>query len=168
MKYEPHTQAPLVSLPIGIIECLLTMRSALDNDVALALRRSIGGNSPSGDQPPPSIAVVDRRKYSAEFLGVGFSVNTLAAVFGRVVDLMTDVAPEALVSLAEVRTRGRRLISLEPRGIHLNSPHLPVMQTASGWWISSNISQVQLRQALRTLCEVSRLTFRRDVKFAMR
>jgi hypothetical protein len=92
-------------------------------------------------------------------------VDTLAALFGRVVDMMADVAPENLVSLAGIRTRGRRFISLEPHGIHPYSPHLPVLQTASGWWISKNISQDQLKLALRAICDVSGLRFGEDLRF---
>jgi hypothetical protein len=172
MKCETPSQAVLVSLPISIIEALLTMRSVLDGDVASALGKSIGGaplsNTPMLDRPSPHVAIIKHGKYAAEFLGVGFSVNTLAAVFGRVVDIMADVAPEVLVSLAAIRTRGRRFVSLVPRGIHPHSPHLPVLQTASGWWISNNISQDQLKQALRSLCDVSGLNFGKDLKFPVR
>jgi hypothetical protein len=172
MKCESRAQTVLVSLPVSIVEAILTMRCALDDEVASALGKSLAGARPVDtallDQPPPRVAVHDRGKYAADFLGVGFAVNTLAAVFGRVVDMMADVAPEALVSLAEVRTRGRRFVSLAPRHIHPRSPHLPVLQTASGWWISKNISQDQLKLALRTLCKVSGLNFGGDIKFPLK
>ncbi|SDX86296.1 hypothetical protein [Roseicitreum antarcticum] len=172
MKCETATQAVLVSVPISVVEAILTLRSALDDDVASALGKSLAGartvNTAQLDPPPTSVAVHERGKYAAEFLGVGFSVDTLAALFGRVVDMMADVAPENLVSLAGIRTRGRRLISLEPRGIHPYSPHLPVQLTASGWWISKNISKDQLRSALRTVCEISGLTFGKDLRFPFR
>ena len=172
MKCETSTQTVLVSLPISFIEALLTMRSALDGEVASALGKSVGGapasNKAVSNRPAPDVALAEQGKYAAEFLGVGFSENTLAAVFGRVVDMMAEVAPETLVSLATVRTRGRRFISLEPRDIHPHSPHLPVMRTKSGWWISKNISKDQLKLALRTLCEVSDLSFGKDLKFPLR
>ena len=172
MKYEPSTQTALVSLPISFIEALLKMRSALDDDLALALRKSVGSAPASNKIPPvqqpPDVAAPERGKYAARFLGVVFSANTLATVFSQVVDMMADVAPEELVKLAAIRTRGRRFVSREARDIHPHSPHLPVMQTTSGWWISKNISQPQLKQALRTLSKESGLSFGKDIKFPLR
>lgn len=172
MMYETSAQTALVSLPVSFIEALLTMRSALDDNVASALGKSVGGaqasNKAVSKRPAPEVVAPELGKYAAELLGVAFSTNTLAAVFGRAVDLMAEVAPEALVSLALIRTRGRRLISLEPRDIHPNSPHLPVMRTESGWWISKNISKDQLKLALRALCKVSGLSFGKDLKFPLR
>lgn len=82
---------------------------------------------------------------------------------------MTDyVARDVLMSLAEVRTRERRYIALQPDEIHLRSPHLPVMQTPSGWWISKNIGRDQLMGALRELCRISELDFGVDVKFSLK
>ncbi len=172
MKCETPEQTALVSLPISLIEAMLKMRSALDDHLASALEKSVGGTLASNkaifNQPAPNFAAPERGKYAAEFLGVVFSANTLANVFGRVVDMMADVAPEALVKLAAIRTRGRRFVSREPHDIHPRSPHLPVTQTQSGWWISKNISQDQLKQALRNLCKVSGLGFGKDLKFPLR
>lgn len=171
MKFETSTKTALVSLPISLIEALLTMRSALDDDVAEVLRNTAGcspvTNKLTSDRTSLDVIVPQRGKYAAEFLGTAFFENTLAAIFGRAVDMMADVAPEALVSLATVRTRGRRFISLNPNDIHPFSPHLPVMQTESGWWISKNISTDQLKLALRALCRVSDLSFGKDLKFPL-
>lgn len=171
MKVESSTQTALVSLPLSVIEALLTMRSALDENVAGELRAitgcSPGASKPTPDRPSPDVFVPERGKYAAEFLGTAFFGNTLAAIFGRAVDMMADVAPEALVSLSTVRTRGRRFISSEPHGIHPFSPHLPVMRTESGWWISKNISKDQLKLALREMCAVSELSFGKDLKFPL-
>jgi len=171
MKFETSTQTAQVSLPISLVEALLTMRSALDEDVADALRSitgcSQGTSKPMSDRPSSDVIVPQSGKYAAEFLGTAFFENTLAAIFGRAVDMMADVAPEALVSLTSVRTRGRRFISLEPHDIHPFSPHLPVMRTESGWWISKNISKDQLKLALRELCKVSELSFGKDLKFPL-
>ena len=169
MRYETATQTVLVAMPISIVEAILT---EVHNDVASALGISLAGaqtiNTAVLDAPKTSFPVHERGKYVAEFLGITFTVDTLAALFGRVVDMMADVAPENLVSLAGIRTRGRRFISREPRGIHPYSPHLPVQLTSSGWWISKNISKDQLKSALRTVCESSGLTFGKDLRFPIR
>ena len=172
MNCETSARTVLVSLPITFVEALLHMRSAFDDEIASAVgesvRRTPASTTTLSDQPILDAVIPARGKYAAEFLGVAFFANSLAAVFGRVVDMMAEVAPEALVSLAAIRTRGRRFVSREPRDIHPHSPHLPVMQTESGWWISKNISQGQLKQALRTLCRVSDLSFGKDLKFPLR
>jgi hypothetical protein len=172
MNCETPTQAVLVSLPISFVEAILTLQSALDDNVTSALGKSLAGartvSTALLDPPATSFAVHERGKYAAEFLGVGFSADTLAAIFGQVVDMMAAVAPEALVSLAAIRTRGRRFISKEARGIHPHSPHLPVQQTDSGWWISKNISQDQLKSALCAICEASGLTCGKDLMFPVR
>jgi hypothetical protein len=40
------------------------------------------------------------------------------------------------------------------------------MKTASGWWISKNIGQEDLKRALWALCQASNLTFGLDVTFS--
>lgn len=171
MNCETSARTVLVSLPISFVEALLNMHSALDDKIVFTLgesvRRTPASTTTLSHQPILDAVISERGKYAAEFLGVAFSANTLAQVFGRIVDMTAFVAPEALVSLATIHTRGRRLISLKPNEIHPHSPHLPVMQTKSGWWISKNISQDQLRQALRTLCKVSGLSFGKDLKFPL-
>jgi hypothetical protein len=172
MNRECLANAVLVSLPMNFVEAILSVRSALDDDVTSALQKILAGargaNGHTLDLPSPRTGVLYQGKYGAELLGVGFTVDTLADVFGRVVDMLADVAPEVLVSLSEVRTRGRRLVALDQRHIHPRSPHLPVLRTTSGWWISKNISKEQLKLALRMTCEVSGLTFGKDIKFPIR
>lgn len=172
MSNDCRANEVVVSLPITFIETIISLRSSLDQDVASALAKSLADArtriAPPLNPPSPSFAVNDRGKYAAEFLGVRFAAATLAEVFCRVVDMMADVAPEVLVSLSEIRTRGRRLVSKDPHQIHPYSPHLPVLRSASGWWLSKNISQCQLKLALRKTCEMSSLTFGKDIKFPLR
>lgn len=171
MNHESLTNTVLVSLPMTFVEAVLAMRSALDEDVAAALQISLAGayhfDRIAFDQPSPCMPVPEHGKYAAEFLGVRFAVDTLASVFCRIVDMMADIAPEALVSLSEIQTPGRRFVAMDPRHIHRRSPHLPVLKTDAGWWISKNISKDQLKLALRKTCEVSGLTFGKDIKFPL-
>ncbi|SIS92143.1 hypothetical protein [Phaeovulum vinaykumarii] len=172
MSNKCHANEVVVSLPITFVEAILSVRSSFDQGVASALAKSLVDartlNEQHLPQPVPSVAVPDRGKYAAEFLGVRFAAATLADVFCTVVDMMAEVAPEALVSLSEIRTPGRRFVAKDPHQIHPHSPHLPVLRSVSGWWLSKNISQGQLKLALRKTCEVSRLTFGKDIKFPLR
>lgn len=171
MNHLSITNAVLVSLPVPFVEAILAARSALDDDAAMALHKSLEiarkldrhvSVQPSHLIPPP-----ERGKYAAEFLGVRFAADTLAGVFCRIVEMMADIAPEVLVSLSEIQTPGRRFVAMDPRRIHRRSPHLPVLHTDAGWWISKNISKDQLKLALRKTCEVSGLTFGKDIKFPL-
>lgn len=172
MTCRASAQTVLVPLPISIIEVLLAMRSALDDELASALQEGAHGipatSTSLPDQPILDTVTPKRGKYAAEFLGVPFAAGTLAEVFGQIVDMMAVVAPEALVLLSEIRTRARRYVSLTAGEVHFISPYLPTIQTKSGWWISKNVSRRQLGQALRTTCAVSKLTFGEDIKFPLK
>lgn len=145
MNHISMTNTVLVSLPMPFVEAILAARSTLDKDAAAALQKSLEIarklDRHVSDQPSHFIPTPERGKYSAEFMGVRFAIDTLAGVFRRIVEMMAEVAPEALASLSEIRTRGRRLVAMNPCHIHPYSPHLPVLQTDAGWWISKNISQ---------------------------
>ena len=173
MSCEIRNRTVLVSLPVSFVEALLDMRTALDDDLASALEKAVGGSPASSASQPcetnPKTITPGRGNYTAEFLGVAFSANTLPEVFERVIDMTADVAPEALDSLAKRRspTGARRYVAREPGMVHLNSPRLPVARTTSGWWISKNISRENLIGALRALCEVSELSFGKDLKFPL-
>ena len=108
------------------------------------------------------------RKYAGEFLGTSLHARTLPEFFADVINLASAVAPEALVELSTWRTSARRFVAAEPEAVHPRNPHLPVLKTASGWWISRNIGQEDLERALSALCSVSRLTYGRDVMFTAR
>jgi hypothetical protein len=172
MTCENPAEAVVVSLPISVVEAILGLRSALDDDVAAALGKSLPSARPMAAAlpvpPSPRCNTLRRGKYRAAFLGVEFDADTLPTVFGRIVDMMAEVAPEALVSLAEICTGRRRFISRDRLRIHLSKPDLPVLQTASGWWISRNISEDQLKLACRKMCAVAGLTFGQDIKFPLR
>jgi len=159
----------LIPLPATFIAALLKIREALDNDVVSTLETGLASGafpvigSASEEMPipprPPS------QKYTTEFLGKTVTTRTLPEVFAKIVDMTDDVAPEVLESLSKVSSRTRRFVARNPERIHPGSPHLPVMRTDSGWWISKNIGQEDLKRALRALCSAAGLRFGKDVKF---
>ena len=93
------------------------------------------------------------------------SASTLPEIFAQVVDLTAEVASEALDKLAATRARKRRFVARNPEAIHPGRSDLAVMQTASGWWISKNISQADLKRALQALTHAAGLSFGEDIKF---
>lgn len=159
----------LVPLSSSFIEALLKLRVVFDDDLVSALRTSLADSTAPSAAPAqaksPAVSTLPRGKYAAEFLGITVATRTLPEVFARIVDMTAIAAPEALERLARVRTRERRFISRDPQEIHLGNRHLPVMQTTSGWWISKNTGQEDLKRALRALCQTSGIDFGTDVKF---
>lgn len=177
MKLEAPDCMVSVTLPAKFVDALLSLHgawpgTALGNlQAALAVR----------PKPQPTVATPTksspfagatftplRGKYLAEFLGVEFSERTLPYVFAAVVNMTAVAAPEALDRLSEIKTSKRRYIGRSKEAVHFGNKKLPVMQTSSGWWISKNIGQDDLRRALRELCRASGLTFGVDVKFQYR
>lgn len=117
-------------------------------------------------EPPPSLPAVHAAKHGCDVLGTRLFESSLGSLFGEVIDLMDKVAPDALERLASRRSSwARRYISRDPNGVHIASPHLPVIRTKSDWWLSANVGSDQILHALRTLCEVSGLEFGKDVIF---
>jgi len=160
-----------VPLPVIVINALLTIRRGLDKDLVSAIEAALECCSASptegSSQETAGVTEPPNGQHTAEFLGVPFATNTLPEVFEEFVNMTAVVAPEALCILSEVRTSGRHYVARKREEIHMNSSHLPVMQTSSGWWISKNISKLQLKAALRALCDAADLQFGEDVKFPL-
>jgi len=169
MKPDLSEDTIQVSLPASFVYQLLKVHEAFEIGVIEALRSSVGDKPPSNPVVEPTLieAVIEPspKKYSAEFLGVGISAWTLPEVYAQIVDLMGQAAPDALEKLATFRSRKRRYLARSPGLIHPDNEYLPVMQTTSGWWISKNIGQEDLKRSLRALAGAAGLTFGRDVIF---
>lgn len=171
MKFDLTERTVLVPLPAHFVDALIKMHATLSADLVGALEASIEdtprslseGRPVKTSQAPP----LPDRKYAAEFLGTPFTTWTLPEVFAGIVDMTAMVAPEALNKLAEMSARRRRFVARNPEAIHPGNRDLPVMQTASGWWISKNIGQEDLKRALRALSDATGLKFGSDVKFSL-
>ncbi len=171
MKSEVVDRTVLIRLPATFIDALLKMRGALDKDLASVLETGLTSCSASVIEFSPEKKATTTKpssgKHTTEFFGIPFVTRTLPEAFAEIVDMTAEVAPEALDSLSEVKARTRRFVARRPEAIHPGNPGLPVMQTTSGWWISKNVGQEDLKRALRALCNAAGLTFGRDVKFPL-
>lgn len=163
MNSDSAQRSVIVSLPIEFVEALLATHAKLDADLTDALKFSMSErlSHVCEDSDGP---LLPAGKYAVEFLGVHVAARTLPAVFSQIVDLMAEVAPEALETLAFLKARTRRFIALDPKAIHQGNRNLPVMQTSSGWWISKNIGREDLERAMRALCSASGLAYGNDLK----
>lgn len=170
MTIEISKRTILVALPESVVGALLQMNASLNEGLADSLQRSIAGstNEPARrDQEPKAklCPLPQAGKYSAEFLGTTLTARTLPEIFAQVVDLTAEVAPEALHELAAIYARKRRFVARNPEAIHPGRPDLAVMQTESGWWISKNIGQEDLKRGVQALAQAAGLTLGEDIAF---
>jgi hypothetical protein len=170
MTIEISERTMLVALPESMVGALLQMSASLNAGLAGSLQSLIAGsiNEPAERDREPNAkarSMPQAGKYSAEFLGATLIAWTLPEIFAKAVDLTAHVAPEALDRLASMRASKRRFVARNPEKIHPGRPDLAVIRTASGWWISKNIGQEDLKRALQALAQAAGLSFGEDVKF---
>ena len=153
-----------------MITTLLQMNATLNDGLAIHLRSFITelADEPAKVDLVPSVNASSQLrygKYSTEFLGEKITAQTLPEFFSQFVDLVENVAPEAVYKLATMRANKRRFVARTREAIHPARSDLPVMQTSSGWWISKNIGQEDLKRALKALADATGLKFGYDIKF---
>lgn len=170
MTMEISERKMLVALPESVVGALLTMNASLNAGLADSLQNLIASptNVPARRDHEPNASTCSQLqawKYSAEFLGTTLSARTLPEIFAQVVDLTAEVAPEALDELTTMRAAKRRFVARNREAIHPGRRDLDVMRTASGWWISKNIGQEDLKRALQALARAAGLSFGGDIKF---
>lgn len=170
MTRETSTRTVLV--PKAVAEALLTLGSALDDELRDTLKQCLAGTCLWNTSPSSLLSEASFKPghggYEAEYLGTEFAARTLPEVLARIVDMTAEVAPEVLVALAKQRARKRRYIARTREEVHPGNQHLPAMKTASGWWISKNIGREDLIRTLRALCRTSGLDFGEDLRFRLR
>lgn len=150
MTTNLHRDEVVISLPASFVDALLKMHGAFDSRVLEELQSSVRVETCIMSAiEPKSLETVSEplpKKYSAEFLGISITAWTLPELYAQIVDMTALVAPDALDKLAGFRARTRRFVARTPELIHPGNKYLPVLQTASGWWISKNIGQVDLKR----------------------
>lgn len=171
MTIEISDGKMLVALPEGVVGALLQIHDSLNADLVGYLHGLIADSenkSAASDCKygtiPKSIQKPD--KYLAKFLGELVSGSTLPEIFAQIVDLTAEVAPEALDKLAATSAKIRRFVARNPEAIHPGRRDLPVVLTSSGWWISRNIGQEDLKRALQALAQAAGLKFGEDITFS--
>jgi hypothetical protein len=169
MNNIPNSALVHVELSAEMITALLQIASSLDQQTGVRfneLKAEVREEGPAsfGQITPTQPS---REKYLATLLGERLSAPSLPELFGRVIDAMAGVAPEAVEALASMKSHRRRFVSRIPEGIHPGRRDLPVMKTSSDWWISRNIGREDLVRGLRALAEAAGLEFGDDITFAV-
>lgn len=170
MTNEASDPTMLVELPTSVVGALLQMNASLNAGLADSLQTMVAGSTNQAakrdhESNAKACSMLPAGKYSAEFLGAPLVAWTLPKLFAQVVDLTAGVAPEALDRLAGMCASKRRFVARNPEAIHPGRRDLAVMKTASGWWISKNIGQKDLKRALQAMAEATGLNFGADIVF---
>jgi len=178
VEAENNTDFVFVELPIPFVRGLLALTHLMDERVSGSLRTAIEAHdktsieSEQHNQPSPmhnkdSIHVAEVSSRVAEILGQRVLGATLPEMFARCIDLIEERDPCAVNRLAQRKTHARRYVARERESIHFKSPHLnpQTIQTKSGWWVSTNVSEPQVTRALSHLARAANLKFGEDIIF---
>ena len=163
-----------VDLPLAFVEGLLAFIRHVDNPVRAALEAHCPPSTEQQLKTSPRTVCLkasgncsSNQSMAAEILGQIVRGATLPDLFGRCVDLVHDLDPEVIERLSREKTHARRYVARKPDAIHVRSPHLGTRKTASGWWISANVSEQQVRKAMRLLARAAGLSFGKDLIFPL-
>lgn len=164
-------QSMMLSLPEATVAQLLSLRERRGESLAevvarISMHRTAKKTSPERQKNQFSTSS-GASKYVCELLGTKIYASTLGSLFGNVVDILDELAPESLLQISERKVKTRRILSRKKDGVHISARHLPVLRTNSGWWISKNISKSQTVGNLRALCLATGIKFGSDMRFPL-
>lgn len=178
MNTEQDAVNVSVELPLPFIHGLLALAHLMDAGITSALQAAINAHHTASrtQEITPNFHEGSMRykpgsqddSLKVEILGQQFHGTTLADLFAQCVDTIHDLDPSAIERLSKKKTHARRYVARQPADIHFKSPHLETVQTRSGWWISANVSEQQVRTAMRLLAEASDLAFGKDFLFPIK
>lgn len=160
-----------VAIQESTLQALLALRLSSEETLAAVIARLAElKNCPKDDGEPEKADVAqsvgeDAHKYEAGFLDQVLGANALGELYGKLVDALYEVAPDAIASLATMRSRSRRYVAKERAHIHPKSSHLGTLRTASGYFVSRNIGTTDFIRGAKALCAAADLVFNEDVTF---
>ena len=106
-------------------------------------------------------------KHEITFLDATIGANSLGELYGKLIDALFDIAPEAVKKLAGMKARTRRYVARDRSSIHPASPHLPTLKTKSGWCVSKNIGQDDFKRGVKALCRACDIKYGEDVRIQL-
>ena len=99
-------------------------------------------------------------------MGEQFEADNLPDVLEAVLLHLNALDTEFLARLSWESARSRRHVARKPEALYPQSPHLSrCYRILPGWFIPTNIGQEDLKRALRAACQISGLTYGRDISF---
>jgi hypothetical protein len=171
-------QAPLVTMSLteATLAALIRLRAEGETLDAVVARLA-GRDAPESENDPASAATSvaaempapskregpARHAYTIRFLGEDVQGATLGSVLAALVDHVAEIDASVLERLAGMKARTRRYVARDPSDLHGGRSDLPVIETASGWWVSANIGTDDLDRNLRALCKAAGLVHGEDV-----
>ena len=178
METENKSELVSVELPLPFIRGLQTLTHLMDKRIVDSLRSALeehqGESTTPEPETPPSASSAKRASplprdtnLSAEILGQRVSGVTLPDLFARCVDMIHELDPPSIERLAGGKTHARRYVARRREAVHFKSPHLPTIETGSGWWISANVGEQQFTTAMRLLTKAADLQFGKDIIYPL-
>ena len=174
MTAETRSPNMLVRLSETTVARLMALRTGpyepMNGVVARLAARSL--ITPHSEPTVPSrknrpAAVAGRGKHAAEVLGERVEAPTLGLLFAAVVDVVAELDPAVLERLAPITPRTRHYVARSKAEIHPGRPDLPTIKARSGWWVSKNVGEEDVRRGLLALCRVASLKFGSDICFPL-
>ncbi len=138
---------------------------SLDHIISRLLANSEPEEAVEAVTPPPSRKLRLVEKYTVEILDYPVGANSLGKLQANVVDAVCELDPDVVERLATMKARERRYVARSRDGVHLSSPHLPVLRTHSGWYVSKNVGREDVKRFLKALCVATGLEFGTDIRF---
>jgi hypothetical protein len=168
------TPIALVQLREATLGRLVELRANPDEPLDEVVSR-LAVRPPSAVKPEvttrPTIArcqtSASSRKHVAEVLGQRVEAPSLGLLFAAVIDLVAEIDSAVLERLAADRARTRRYISRLKAEIHPGRSDLRTIVSQSGWCVSANVGEEDLRRGLVALCRAGSLKFGEDIRFPL-
>jgi len=174
MRTPVNSPTMMVPLRESTVVLLMKRRLYPEDTLDRVVERLAADPVPPRTRPVSPTARRERRspiswadRYEVAILGEVLTAPTLAQLFAAAVDLLAALDPAVIVRLATMCARKRRYVARFEAEVHPGRPDLGVLQTASGWWVSANVGQADVRRALKALCDAAGLTFGKDVVFPL-
>jgi hypothetical protein len=108
---------------------------------------------------------IARAKHSAVVFGMTVSASSLGKLFAEIVDAVHSLDASVIERLAIYRARKRRFVARSQFDVHQGRMDLQVIQARTGWWVSANVSEADVRRGVKALCDVASLSFGEDIVF---
>lgn len=164
---QPMMMVPMREATVA----LLMARRRSPNEPLDAVAARLAAPAPA-DIPRPApaqagadVAAVGAESHRVDLLGLTVRAHTLGRLFAAVVDAIHDLDPSVIERLANRRARTRRFVARERFDVHGGRHDLPTLRTRTGWWVSANVGERDVRRALRALCAAAELSYGRDLVF---
>jgi hypothetical protein len=159
-----------ITVDEAILSALVALKQSPEEPLASVIDRASNALRQRNEQlvyqeERETKATIPYCKHEVVFLGSIATANSYGELYGKLVDMLFAVAPEAVKELAEMKARSRHYVAKDHDKIHPGSMHLPTLKTKTGWFVSKNIGKIDFFRGVKALCKSANIKFGEDVMF---